>query len=146
MSEANADVPTVEVHGLLICRGLAEGAGGHVNVQGVLDIIPVAGFPGEAGPLAFVAFLRAHRAGEAEVSFRIHPLEAEDVTLAKFPGRLNVAKGFEGRQNVVRVELKTLTVKQGGWFGLEFRLGETVLARNRFLIGAVAPRGKPPAP
>ena len=43
---------------------------------------------------------------------------------------------------MVRVSLKTLTVKQGGWSGVEFRLGETVLARNRFLIGAVAPRGK----
>lgn len=145
MPEAN-DVPAVEVHGLLVCRGVTDGAGGHVTVQGVLDIIPVAGFPGDAGPLAFVAFLRAHRAGEAEVAFRIHPLEHEDVTLAQFPGRLSVAKGVEGRQTVVRVDLKTLTVKQGGWFGIEFRLGDKVLARNRFLIGALAPRGKPLAP
>ena len=42
--------------------------------------------------------------------------------------------------------IKTLTVKQGGWFGIEFRLGDAVLARNRFLIGKVAPRGRPPAP
>ena len=144
MAEAS-DTPAVEVHALLVCRGVADGGGGHVSLQGVLDIIPVAGFPGDAGPLAFVAFLRAHRAGEAQVSFRIHPLEHEAVTLAQFPGRLSVAKGVEGRQTVVRVDLKTLTVKQGGWFGIEFRLGDKVLARNRFLIGAIAPRGKPPA-
>jgi hypothetical protein len=136
----------VEVHALLVCRGLVDGGGGHVSVQGVLDIVPVAAFPGEAGPLCFVAFLRPNRAGEADVSFRVHPVGAEDVTLARFPGRLAVAKGVEGRQTVVRVDLKTLTVKQGGWFGVEFRLGETVLARNRFLVGAVAPRGRAPAP
>ena len=141
-----SDEGAVEVHGLLVCRGLADGGGGHVSVQGVLDIIPVAAFPGEAGPLCFVAFLRPRRAGEAEVSFRIHPLAAQDVTLARFPGRLSVAKGLEGRQTVVRVDLKTLTVKQGGWFGVEFRLGESVLARNRFLVGAIAPRGRAPDP
>ena len=54
-----------------------------------------------------------------------------------------LAKGFEGRQTVVRVEMKSLQVKQGGWFGVEFRVGETVLARNRFLIGAIAPRPAP---
>lgn len=136
--ETGDDGPAIEVQGLLVCRGVTEGADRHVQVNGVLDIVPVAGFPGEAGPLAFVAFVRARRAGEADVSFRIHPLKAADVTLARFPGRLAVAKGYEGRQTVVRVELKSLQVKQGGWFGLEFRLGDAVLARNRFLIGALA--------
>jgi hypothetical protein len=137
------DGEAVEVHGLLVCRGAGEGPDGSVAVQGILDIVPVAGFPGEAGPLAFVALVRAKRAGEAAVSFRVHPLEAPDVTLARFPGRLSVAKGYEGRQTIVRVELKSLQVKQGGWFGLEFRVGEEVLARNRFLIGAVSPRPRP---
>jgi hypothetical protein len=143
----DGEAPAIEVHGLLVCRGVGEGADRHVVVNGVLDIVPVAGYPGEAGPLAFVAFVRAWRAGEAAVSFRVHPVDHPDVTLASFPGRLSIAKGYEGRQTVVRVEVKSLQVKQGGWFGVEFRLGETVLARNRFLIGAVAPRpGAAPTP
>jgi Na+-driven multidrug efflux pump len=40
---------------------------------------------------------------------------------------------------------RLIVATTGGWFGIEFRLGGTVLARNRFLIGAIAPRGKPPA-
>jgi len=139
------DAPPIEVHGLLVCRGVGEGADRHIVVNGVLDIIPVAGYPGEAGPLSFVAFVRAWRAGEAQVSFRVHPVDAPDVTLASFPGRLAVAKGFEGRQTVVRVEMKSLQVKQGGWFGVEFRVGETVLAKNRFLIGAIASKSAPGA-
>ena len=143
---SNDDGPPVEVHGLLVCRGITESQDRHVNVQGVLEILPVPGFPGDAGPLSFVAFVRANRAGEAGVSFRVHPLEQPKTTVAEFPGRLAVAKGFEGRQTVVRVELKTLKVNQGGWFGVEFRLGEEVLARNRFLIGAVAARPAAAAP
>ena len=135
---SNDDGAPVEVHALLVCRGVSEGQDRHVSVQGVLEILPVAGFPGDAGPLSFVAFVRAHRPGEAKVSFRIHPLERPDVTVAEFPGRLAIAKGYEGRQTVVRVEMKTLKVNQGGWFGVEFRLGDDVLAKNRFLIGAVA--------
>src|SRR5262245_5837338 len=140
MADAPADHPPIEVHGLLVCRGVGEGADRHVVVNGVLDIIPVAGYPGEAGPLSLVAFVRAWGAAEAAGSCRVHPVDAPDVTLAAFPGRLAVAKGYEGRQTVVRVEMKSLQVKQGGWFGVEFRVGEAVLARNRFLIGAIAPR------
>ena len=136
----------VEAHGLLVCRGVLESQDRHVTVQGILEILPVAAFPGDAGPVSFVAFVRAKRAGEAQVSFRVHPLEAPATTVAEFPGRLSVAKGYEGRQTVVRVEMKTLKVNQGGWFGLEFRVGDEVLMRNRFLIGAVAPRPAAPAP
>ena len=139
------DGAPVEVHSLLVCRGVSESQG-HVNVQGILEIIPVAAFPGDAGPVSFVAFVRANRAGEAAVSFRIHPLEKPDMTVAEFPGRLAVAKGYEGRQTVVRVELKTLKVNAGGWFGIEFRLGDQVLAKNRFLIGAVTKGPAAPAP
>ncbi len=76
------------------------------------------------------------------MSFRLHPMADPSVTVATLPGKLTVAKGYEGRQTVIYSGFKTLTVKQGGWFGVEFRVGERVLARARFAIGA---RGGAPA-
>lgn len=138
----------LDVHALLVCREVMSSKSGGVTVRDVLDIVPVIGFPGDAGPLSFAAFVRATRAGEAEVSFRLHPMEHPETTLATLPGRLRVAKGYEGRQNVIGAGFKTLKVQAGGWFGVEFKVGDKVLARTRFAIGMIAPKtaGGPGAP
>ncbi len=134
-----ADDEPVRVEGLLVCRSVENSPSGGITVRDVLDIVPVAGFPGEAGPLAFAAFVRPARAGEAGISFRIHPVANASVTVASLPGKLTIAKGYEGRQTVIYSGFKSLTVKQGGWYGVEFRVGERVLARTRFAVGARGP-------
>ncbi len=138
----------LDVHALLVCREVMSSKTGGVTVRDVLDIVPVIAFPGDAGPLSFAAFVRATRAGEADVSFRLHPMEHPETTLATLPGRLRVAKGYEGRQNVIGAGFKTLKVQAGGWFGVEFKVGDKVLARTRFAIGMIAPKpaGGPGAP
>ncbi len=149
MADAGEDSPAddspVEVHGVLVCRGVQGTPSGGVDVHDVIDVLVVPSFPAEAGPLTFCAFVRAKRAGEADVSFRLYPLKAPSVTVATLPGRLKVQKGFEGRQSVIGSGFKTIRINQGGWYGVEFRVGETILARTRFAVGARAPRGAPPA-
>jgi hypothetical protein len=142
MSDVPSPSESIEVTGLLVSRELQQSRHG-VNVREILEIVPVLQFPGEAGPLTFVALVRAPRPGEAAVSFRIHPLTDPSVTLVNLPGRLTVQKGYEGRQSVVAAGFKTLKINSGGWFGIEFRLGEQVLARTRFAVGAVGGRETP---
>ena len=139
---------SLEVHALLVCREVVSSKQGGVSVRDIVDIVPVLGFPGDAGPLSFAAFVRASRAGEAEVSFRLYPMGNPEVTLATLPGRLRVAKGYEGRQNVIGAGFKSLKVQAGGWFGVEFLVGTSVLARTRFAIGAMqgAPKAAGEAP
>jgi hypothetical protein len=144
MSAAKAPEPVeptggseaIRVEGLLVCRSVEGTVSGGVTVRDVLDIVALPSFPGDAGPLSFVAFVRATRPGEANVSFRVHPIADESVTIANLPGRLTVSAGYEGRQTAIHTGFKSLTVKHGGWFGVEFRVGERVLARSRFAIGA----------
>ena len=136
MSDAAAD-DDIEVTGLLVCREVQNGRAG-VSLREVVEIVPVIQFPGEAGPLAFAAFVRSKRAGEAKVAFRVHPLDQPETTLVEMPGRLQVAKGYEGRQSVISAGFRTLKINAGGWFGLEFRLGERVVARTRFAVGAIS--------
>ena len=137
---------SLEVHALLVCRAIESSKNGGVTVRDVVDIVPVLGFPGDAGPLSFAAFVRVHRPGEAAVSFRLYPMSSPETTLATLPGRLRVAKGYEGRQNVIGAGFKTLKVQAGGWFGVEFIVGTSVLARTRFAIGAIQSAPKEPTP
>ncbi|HVG92980.1 MAG TPA: hypothetical protein VND21_00930 [Planctomycetota bacterium] len=139
MSEPPPSTDELEVTGLLVCREIQNTRHG-VNVREVLELVPVLQFPGEAGPLTFVALVRAPRHGEAAVAFRVHPLDDPSVTLVTLPGRLAVQKGYEGRQTVVAAGFKTLKINAGGWFGLEFRMGDEVLARTRFAVGAMSGR------
>jgi hypothetical protein len=139
MSDAPTPPESIQVTGLLVCRELQQGRQG-VTLRELLEIVPVLSFPGEAGPLTFVALVRAPRPGEAAVSFRIHPWEDPSVTLVNLPGRLSVQKGYEGRQSVVAAGFKTLKIHAGGWFGLEFRLGDEVLAKTKFAVGAMSGR------
>jgi hypothetical protein len=136
---APMDAPPIEVTGLLVCRELQQTKTG-VNLRDVVEIVPVLQFPGEAGPLTFVAFVRPARGGEAEVSFRIHPATEPERTLVTLPGHLRVGPGYEGRQTLVAAGFKTLRLHSGGWFGVEFRLGTTVLARTRFAVGTIGDR------
>lgn len=148
MTEPTAtETAAIDVHALLVCREVMTSKSGGVTVRDVLDIVPVIGFPGDAGPLSFAAFVRASRAGEAEVSFRLFPVSSPETTLATLPGRLRVSKGYEGRQNVIGAGFKTLKVQAGGWFGVEFLVGTKVLATTRFAIGAMqAPKPADAAP
>jgi hypothetical protein len=134
----------VEVQGLLVCRGVQGTSTGGIDVKDVVDVLVVPSFPAEVGPLTFAAFVRSKRPGEAEVSFRVHPAADPSKTLVTLPGRLTVQKGYEGRQSVIGSGFKTLKVHAGGWYGVEFRLGDAVLARTRFAIGSKAP-AKPSA-
>src|SRR6058998_2142579 len=100
MSDADAVDEGIEVVGLLLCREVQNGRAG-VSLREIVEIVPVMQFPGEAGPLAFAAFVRSKRAGEAKVAFRVHPIDHPEVTVVEVPGRLAVQKGYEGRQSVV---------------------------------------------
>lgn len=144
MSEEAAGV---DVTALLVCREVQSSKTG-VSLREIVEIVPVLQFPGEAGPLTFAAFVRASRPGEAQVAFRVHPMGDPATTLVELPGRLSVAKGYEGRQSVIAAGFKTLKVNAGGWFGVEFRVGGKVLAHTKFLVGAIsrAQAGGPPAP
>jgi hypothetical protein len=145
VNPADDDAP-VEVQALLVCRGVAATPSGGVDVKDVVDVLVVPGFPAEAGPLTFAAFVRAMRAGEAEVSFRVFPLGEPDRTLVTLPGRLRVQKGYEGRQSVIGSGFKSIKIHAGGWYGVEFLVGAQVLAKTRFAIGARAPaKGEAPA-
>lgn len=136
----------VEVVALLVCREVVHARSG-VTVKEIVEIVPVVAFPGEAGPLTFCAILRPHRAGEAEVVFRVHPLNHPETTLIQMPGRLRVERGLEGRQTLVSAGFRSMKVHGGGWFGVEFRVGERVAARTRFAVGALTPAaGSAPAP
>lgn len=135
----------VEVVALLVCREVAHGRSG-VTVKDIVEIVPVVAFPGEAGPLTLCAILRPHRAGEAEVVFRVHPLNHPETTLIQMPGRLRVERGLEGRQTLVSAGFRSMKVHAGGWFGVEFRVGERVAARTRFAIGALTAAAGGPAP
>src|SRR5438105_1562438 len=137
MADAAAATDGIEVVALLVCREVQNGRTG-VSLRDIVEIVPVLGFPGEAGPLSFSAFVRSERAGEAKVSFRVHPLDHPETTVIDMPGRLVVQKGYEGRQSVISAGFRTLKVNAGGWFGLEFRLGDTILARTRFAIGSMS--------
>jgi hypothetical protein len=133
------DGAPVEVQALLVCRGVAATPTGGVDVKDVVDVLVVPSFPAEAGPLTFCAFVRATRAGEAEVSFRVFPFGDAEKTLVTLPGRLRVQRGYEGRQTVIGSGFKSIKIHAGGWYGVEFRVGDTVLATTRFAIGARAP-------
>ena len=142
MSDAAAADDDIEVTGLLVCREVQNGRAG-VSLREIVEIVPVLGFPGEAGPLAFAAFVRSKRAGEAKVAFRVHPMGHPETTLVEMPGRLQVQKGYEDRQSVISAGFRTLKINSGGWFGLEFRIGDRVLARTKFAVGALGGK-KPP--
>jgi hypothetical protein len=133
------DGAPVEVQGLLVCRGVQGTPTGGVDVKEVVDVLVVPSFPAEAGPLTFCAFVRAMRSGEADVSFRIFPLQEPEKTLVSLPGRLRVQKGYEGRQTVIGSGFKSIKIHAGGWYGVEFLVGDSVLAKTRFAIGARAP-------
>lgn len=132
----------VEVVALLICREVQQGRSG-VTLKEIVEIVPVVAFPGEAGPLTFCAILRSHRAGEAEVGFRVHPLHHPETTLIEMPGRLRVERGLEGRQTVVSAGFRSMKIHAGGWFGVEFRVGGRVAARTRFAVGALTSAAAP---
>jgi hypothetical protein len=101
-----------------------------VDLEQILEVVAVDAFPGDAGPLSFVAFLRGLPAGDAHATFVIRPVGHPEHVTASLPLDVRVPEGAQGRQMVVQVRLGSVPVKHGGWYEV------SVLATNRFAIGA----------
>jgi hypothetical protein len=137
------------VHGLLVCRKVVAGAGGNVGLEDVVEILPVAALPGDAGPLAFVAFVRNLPPGPGRGAFVVESDAPTARVVARCPLEVSVPEGYEGRQVAVQVRLPSLPIARGGWYRLAFEWGGTRLATNRFAVGvrqgpaALAPKPPP---
>jgi hypothetical protein len=127
-----------EIQGLLVCRGVEPTTGGGVVLKDVLEIVQVPEFPTDAGPLSFVAFVRGLTEGVHEVAFRVHRSGEAESGGANVQMRVTVPAGIGDRQVPMYVTLPKVPVKDGGWYEVSLRLGEKILARNRFAIGVRA--------
>jgi hypothetical protein len=127
---------SIRAQNLFVCRGVEATPSGGVVLTDVLEVVPVAEFPADAGPLHFVAFLRGLRAGTVEVTFRIVPEGAPDAVVASIPMRVTVPQGVEDRQVAIHGGLQKATVSRGGWYRVDLLDGPLVVATNRFAIGA----------
>jgi len=137
------------VHALLVCRKVATGAGGNVGLEDVLEILPVAALPGDAGPLAFVAFVRNLPSGPGRGAFVVETDVPATRVVARCPLEVTVPEGYQGRQVALQVRLPSLPIARGGWYRLAFEWAGARLAANRFAVGirqgaATAP--PPPGP
>jgi hypothetical protein len=128
----------LDAQSLFVCRGVKATPGGGVDLEDVLEIVQVPGFPADAGPLHFVAFLRGLAPGAVELTFRVHREGDPDAVVATIPMRVNVPEGVSERQVSIYGGLQKATVSRGGWYGVELRAGDRVVARNRFAIGTRA--------
>lgn len=126
----------VVVHALLVCRKAEASATGEVNLQDVLEILPVDTLPGEAGPVTFVALVRNLPEGPGKGAFVVRAPAPLHVELARCPLQVQVPKGYAGRQVALQVRLPSLPVALGGWYELLFEWSGEVLAANRFAVGA----------
>jgi len=138
-ADASRDTPVLPtVHGLLVCRNAEAGPGGQVDLREVLEIVALDAIPGDAGPLAFVAFVRGLPPGPARLAFVVRAAGAPTQVLARLPFSMEVPAGLADRQLAVQVRLPTITVKRGGWFEVALEWDGRTLATNRFAIGARA--------
>ena len=131
------------MHALLVCRKVVTSGTGNVSLEDVLEILPVAALPGDAGPLAFVAFVRNLRAGAGRGAFVVEADAPTPRVVARCPLEVNVPEGYQGRQVAVQVRLPSLPMARGGWYRLAFEWEGTRLAVNRFAVGV---RQGPPVP
>jgi hypothetical protein len=127
-----------DVQGLLVCRGVEPAAGGGVVLKDVLEIVQVKELPTDAGPISFVAFVRGLAEGVHEVAFRVHRAGEPDAGGANVQMRVTVPPGVGERQVPMYVTLPKVPVTDGGWYEVSLRIGEAVVARNRFAIGVRA--------
>src|SRR5262245_22868776 len=106
----------IQIHALLVCRKAAAGPGGNVGLEDVLEIVPVAALPGDAGPLTFVAFARNLPAGAGQGAFVVEADGETPRPVARFPLEVRVPDGYQGRQVAVQVRLPSLPIARGGWY------------------------------
>ena len=106
-----------------------------MNLEDVLEVVAVDEMPGDAGPLAFVAFVRGIPAGEGKFAFVIQPAGSRDHVTARLPLEVKVPEAFAGRQVAVQVRVPSIPVQHGGWYDLMFEWEGKPLAANRFAIG-----------
>jgi hypothetical protein len=131
---------SIQAQNLFVCRGVEATEGGGVVLQDVLEVVRVADFPADAGPLHFVAFLRGLRAGSVEVTFRVRPESAPDAVVASIPMRVSVPEGVEDRQVAIHGGLEKAKVSRGGWYRVDLLDGDRLVATNRFAVGTAAKR------
>jgi hypothetical protein len=82
------------VHGLLVCRKVETNPDGDLTLHNVVEVAPVASFPGDAGPLVFVAFVRNLPPGPGKGSFLLHPAGKKDTPLARLPITADIPPGL----------------------------------------------------
>lgn len=131
------------VHGLIFCRAAEVAERGEVSLKNVLEILPVASFPGDAGPLTIVAFVRGLPPGPGEGSFVLRAPNSDGEPLGHWRLDMNVPDAYEGRQQCIHLKVPELVVNAGGWFEVAFLFNGTELAANRFLVGATGPSAAP---
>ena len=106
-----------------------------MNLEDVLEVVAVDEMPGDAGPLAFVAFVRGIPAGEGNFAFVIQPSGSRDQVMARLPLEVKVPEAFAGRQVALQVRVPSIPVQHGGWYDVVFEWEGKPLAANRFAIG-----------
>lgn len=94
------------------------------------------GFPGDAGPLTFVAFVRNLPPGPGTCAFVLRPVGEGGPGTARLPLEVDVGPSLAGRQVALQIRVPSLPVAQGGWYEVAFEWEGTPLAANRFAIGA----------
>jgi hypothetical protein len=137
------------VHALLVCRRAEAGPTGELNLEDVLEILPVAALPGDAGPVTFLALVRNLPEGPGRGAFLVRTPAPERRDIARCPLKVTVPAGYAGRQVALQVRLPSLPVALGGWYELLFEWGGTTVAETRFAVGArsgASVSGRAPAP
>jgi hypothetical protein len=139
MSEREQGGPAaVVVHGLLVCRNAEIPGPGRLNLQDVLEVVALDRFPGDAGPLTFVALVRGLSAGPGRFAFTLHPRGRHEHVTAHLPGTAEVPPGSADRQLALQVRVPSIPVQRGGWYDVVFSWEGRPLASNRFAIGVHA--------
>lgn len=106
-----------------------------MNLEEVLEVVAVDELPGDAGPLAFVAFVRGIPAGQGKFAFVIRPSGSTEQVTARLPLEVKIPEAFAGRQVAVQVRVPSVPVQHGGWYSVVFEWEGKPLAANRFAIG-----------
>jgi hypothetical protein len=122
------------VHALLVCRNVSADPLGELTIENVVEIVPVDTYPGDGGPLCFVAFVRNLPTGPGEGAFLLR--SGDGTSLGRLPLELDVPPAYEGRQLALHVKLPNFPVEAGGWFEVVFEWAGKALAGNRFAVGA----------
>lgn len=126
------------MHALVFCRDIELGQRGEVTLKNVLEVLPVASFPNDAGPLTIAAFVRDLPEGPGEGAFVLRAPGGVGEPLGAWRLSMDVPAAYQGRQQCIHLKVPELVVSDGGWFEVAFSYNGRELAANRFLVGALA--------